>query len=462
MRSLTWRSWLVVAVVVAGVVFALPTIPVYKYIPEWLKLILPRENINLGLDLRGGMHIVLEADTSKLSGTDEEAIQADVDGALEVIRNRIDSLGVAEPTIQKQGNRWIVVQLPGLEEKDTDRALNIIRTTALLEFKLVSDNTTQLQEALAGKVPEGYELAYQYNKDTSGKLVQGGPLLLEKKPVITGAALKDASVSYQQSQFGEPVVSFEFKPQFAGTFERATGENIGRRMAIVLDGKVQSAPSIRSRISGGSGIIEGPPFSYEEARDLAIVLRAGALPVPLKIIENRVVGPSLGRDSIDRGVKASLVGVIVVVAFMLVYYRASGGIADFALLLNFVILLAVLSLFRATLTLPGIAGVALTLGMAVDANVLIFERIREELRAGKTVRAAIDSGYRRAFWTIFDSNLTTLIAAVFLFQFGTGPVRGFAVTLTLGILISMFTAIVVTRVIFDLTTRRRDLATLSI
>jgi preprotein translocase subunit SecD len=233
-------------------------------------------------------------------------------------------------------------------------------------------------------------------------------------------------------------------------------------MAIVLDGKVQSAPSIRSRISGGAGIIEGPPFSYEEARDLAIVLRAGALPVPLTIIENRVVGPSLGRDSIDRGVKASLVGVIVVVAFILVYYRASGGIADFALLLNFVILLAVLSLLRATLTLPGIAGVALTLGMAVDANVLIFERIREELRVGRTVRAAIDAGYRRAFWTIFDSNITTLIAAVFLFQFGTGPVRGFAVTLTLGILISMFTAIVVTRVVFDLATRRRDLATLSI
>ena len=459
MLSLNWRMWIVIVVFVGGIIFALPTSPVYDYVPEWLKLILPNENINLGLDLRGGMHIVLEADTTELSEVEEAVIQADIDGALEVIRNRIDSLGVVEPTIQKQGNRWIVVQLPGLDENDAERALNIIRTAAVLEFKMVSQDPEALRAALGGNIPEGYELAFLYQKDTDGNLLQGEPLLLEEEAVITGASLKDATVD--SGQLGGNVVRFEFKPQFARIFETVTGQNIGRRMAIVLDGKVRSAPSIRSRIPGGSGIIEGMG-GYQDALDLTIVLRAGSLPVSLDIIENRLVGPSLGQDSINRGVRASLIGVIVLFAFMLVYYKLSGTIADVALIFNIVVLIAALSMFRATLTLPGIAGIALTLGMAVDANVLIFERIREELRSGKTVRAAIDTGYSRAFKTILDANLTTLITTIFLFGFGTGPVRGFAVTLFLGIIISMFTAIIFTRVIFDLAIRRRNLATLSI
>ena len=255
MLSLNWRMWIVIVVFVGGIIFALPTSPVYDYVPEWLKLILPNENINLGLDLRGGMHIVLEADTTELSEVEEAVIQADIDGALEVIRNRIDSLGVVEPTIQKQGNRWIVVQLPGLDENDAERALNIIRTAAVLEFKMVSQDPEALRAALGGNIPEGYELAFLYQKDTDGNLLQGEPLLLEEEAVITGASLKDATVD--SGQLGGNVVRFEFKPQFARIFETVTGQNIGRRMAIVLDGKVRSAPSIRSRIPGGSGIIEG-------------------------------------------------------------------------------------------------------------------------------------------------------------------------------------------------------------
>ena len=459
MRSLNWRVWLVIFVLIGGVIFALPTSPVYRYVPEWLKLILPGENVNLGLDLRGGMHVVLEADTSELEGVDENIIQADIDGALEVIRNRIDEFGTFEPTIHKQGNRWIVVQMPGLDENDAARALNLIKTAAVLEFKMVSEDAEGLQEALAGNVPEGFELAFLYEKDNQGNLVQTEPLLLEEEAVITGASLQDAGVS--EGNLGGNVVSFEFKPQFARIFETVTGNNIGRRMAIVLDKKVRSAPVIRSRIGGGSGIIEGMG-GYQESLDLAIILRAGSLPVPLNIIENRVVGPTLGQDSINRGVRASLVGLVVLFTFMLIYYKLSGTIADFALIFNIVILIAALSMLRATLTLPGIAGMALTLGMAVDANVLIFERIREELRAGKPIRTAIDTGYSRAFRTILDANITTLITTIFLFGFGTGPVRGFAVTLMLGIVISMFTAIVVTRLIFDLATRRRSLATLSI
>lgn len=285
-------------------------------------------------------------------------------------------------------------------------------------------------------------------------------IVLKDRTLMTGEYISNAEVRIDH-QYNQPYVSLEFEPQGARIFERITGENVKKRMAIVLDGTVYSAPVIQERIGGGKASITGS-FTMEEARDLAIVLRAGALPAPVKILEQRTVGPSLGKDSIQKGLVASLLGGIVTVIFMVVYYRFSGLIADFALLLNIPLILACLAAFEATLTLPGIAGIILSVGMAVDANVLIFERIREELRLGKTPRAAVETGYERATLTILDSNITTLIAAVVLFQFGTGPVRGFAVTLTIGIVTSVFTAVVVTRIIFDYLLTQQRVRTLSI
>ncbi|MCK9197862.1 MAG: protein translocase subunit SecD, partial [Syntrophales bacterium] len=262
-------------------------------------------------------------------------------------------------------------------------------------------------------------------------------------------------------RFGEPYVSLKFNAQGAQDFDRITGENVKKRLAIVLDGVIHSAPVIQERISGGNAQITGS-FTMDEAKDLAIVLRAGALPAPVTILEERTVGPSLGQDSIDKGLWSTIIGLMLVVLFMMIYYKASGLVANFALILNIVILFGTLAAFRATLTLPGIAGIVLVIGMAVDANVLIFERIREEVRAGKTPRAAIEAGYGKAFLTILDSNVTTLIAALFLFGFGTGPVKGFAVTLTIGIIASMFTAIFVTRIIFDYFVWNRKIQTISV
>lgn len=430
--------------------------------------------LNLGLDLKGGMHLVLEVEVAKLDPATK--VSDAVNRAIEIIRNRIDQFGVAEPLITKQGERWIVVQLPGV--KEPQRAIELIGRTALLEFRLV-DNTGQLEKIRKKaeelkltldeiRTPEGL-LKPELKKDfkevfpanvaiLSGK--EADYYLLESSASLTGAYLTNAQVKIG-GEYGYPYVGIDFNNEGAKKFAALTEANIQRNLAIVLDGVVQSAPVIKTRIPDGHAIIEGN-FTAEDAKDLALVLRAGALPAPVKIIENRTIGPSLGEDSIRKGVGASVVGLILVVGFIFVYYKMSGLIADFALVLNLFYLLGAMAYFHATLTLPGIAGIILTLGMAVDANVLIFERIREELRAGKTVRVAVDLGYDRAFSAIIDSNLTTLIAAAFLFQFGTGPIKGFAVTLTMGILISMFTAIVVTHVIYNLVLSDRPLQKLSI
>ncbi|MDD5115813.1 MAG: protein translocase subunit SecD [Candidatus Omnitrophica bacterium] len=400
------------------------------------------KRINLGLDLQGGMHLLLKVDTAHLEG---EAKLDACDRAVEVIRNRIDEFGVRETSIQKQGEDEIVVQLPGVT--DRQRAIDIIGKTAMLEFKIVSDDPARLKDALAGNVPEGYELKYTLDDNM--------PLLIEKKAALTGDALTNAEVRFDQSQFNEPIVALKFNPEGAKKFAEVTAANVGRSLAIVLDGKVQSAPRIREAIPSGEAVITGR-FDAEAAQDLALVLRVGALPAPMHVEEERTVGPLLGQDSINKGVKACTIGCCLVFIFMFCYYLLAGFISDIALLLNLIIILGGLGLLpslfpgvSATLTLPGIAGIALSLGMAVDANVLINERIREELAIGRNLRAAINNGYSRAFSAIFDSNLTTLIAAFLLFQFGTGPIRGFAVTLTIGLLASMFTAIVVTRVIFE-------------
>jgi len=419
LSSLRWRLPVVAAVLALAAWYTFPL----------------SKRINLGLDLRGGMHLVLKVDTSKLP---PEAKGKDVTGiALEVVRNRIEKSQswVGEPLIQRQGTDHILVQLPG--ETDRQRALKLIGQTAVLEFKLVSDNQRMLQQALDGHVPSGFQLA----EDETGS-----PLLLETEGALTGTILSDAYV--EAGEFGLPEVSFRLNTEGAKAFGRLTGANVNRRLAIVLDGKVQSAPVIQSRITD-AGRITGQ-FTREEAHDLATVLQSGALPAPIAIEEERTVGPTLGRDSILAGVTATVIGGLLIVVFMVSYYLLAGCIAVFALALNLLLILGGLGYFHATLTLPGIAGMILTLGMAVDANVLIYERIREELRAGRPLSLAIATGYDKAFSAIFDSNVTTVIAAVFLYWFGTGPIRGFATTLTIGLIASMFTAIFVTRILFDL------------
>jgi len=401
------------------------------------------KRINLGLDLQGGMHLLLKVDTSHLEG---EAKFDACDRAVEVIRNRIDEFGVRETSIQKQGEDEIVVQLPGVT--DRERAIELIGKTAMLEFKIVSNDAEKLKTAIAGTIPEGFELKYTLDENE--------PLLLQKQAVLVGDALTNATVRFDQSQFNEPIVALQFNASGAKKFAEITASNVGKRLAIVLDGKVQSAPRIREAIPSGEAVITGR-FDAQVAQDLALVLRVGALPAPMHVEEERTIGPLLGQDSINKGVKACLVGCALVFIFMAGYYLLAGLISDIALFLNLIMILGGLGLLpllfpgiSATLTLPGIAGIALSLGMAVDANVLINERIREEITAGRNLRTAISNGYSRAFSAIFDSNLTTLIAAFMLFQFGTGPIRGFAVTLTIGLLASMFTAILVTRVIFEL------------
>ncbi len=425
--------------------------------------------IKLGLDLRGGTYLILEADESKV-GNDvniSEAMRVNMD----IIRSRIDAFGVNEPKIHKQGEKWLVVQLPGID--DTERAVALIGHTALLEFKLVEDSA-ELDKILA----KARELNLTSLFDTNGnisdeikplikeeqQLLPGkmeGVFLLKKNTLLSGSALKDVNTGFEQ--FGRPQVEFTLTSEGAKDFEKITGDNIEKRLAIILDEKVQSAPHIKNKISGGKGVITGQ-FTMEEATDLKNILKYGALPVPMNIIENRTVGPELGRDSIRKGILAAIIGGIATLLFMLVYYKLAGLIADMALVLNIIILLGLMAFANdyITLTLPGIAGITLTIGMAVDANILIFERIRDELRSGKTVRVAIDTGYKKAFKTILDANVTTLIAALFLFQFGSGPVKGFALTLSMGIIISMFTAIMVTHLVFDLALSGRHVTKLSI
>ncbi|OGG46833.1 MAG: hypothetical protein A3F84_03570 [Candidatus Handelsmanbacteria bacterium RIFCSPLOWO2_12_FULL_64_10] len=501
-----FRTVLIIVTLIAAVFALYPTLRYYGLAG------VPSESyreraIKLGLDLLGGMHLVLEVDTSKL--TPEEAKDAGR-RAHEVIANRIDQFGVAEPVIQQQGDNRIIVELPGI--KDVDRAVNLIGQTALLEFRMLKEAEAfrsllnRIDERLAArqKAPTDLtggedrshpltSLLTEYGSDIvtpaenadrvrailadpevqdlilaeDGMVlwaahpddVQGQKILpiyyVKRRPEMTGEVIADARAQRGQSftHANQPLVNFRTTAEGTRIFGRVTGANVGRRMAIVLDGKVASAPTIQSKIDRGTGEVTGSR-TMEEAQDLAIVLRAGALPAPINIISKQVVGPSLGADSIRMGTRASLVALLVVAIFMVLYYRLSGLVADVALFLNMVFLLAVMAYLQATLTLPGIAGIVLTIGMAVDANILIFERVKEELRAGKTVKAAIEIGYEKAFRTILDSNVTTLITAVALYEFGTGPIRGFAVTLIVGIIASMFTAITVTRAIFDFATDR--------
>lgn len=377
--------------------------------------------------------------------------------ALETMRNRVDQFGVSEPTLQRQSGHRILIQLPGVE--DPDRAISLLGKTARLEFKMV-DEEADIQAAVAGQLQPGRELLYERNVNRATGAVKENPLVLVDKTVLTGDLLADANVRID-TRFNEPYVAIEFNAVGAKRFDQITAANVGKRMAIVLDDTIYSAPVIRERIAGGSAQISGA-FTSQEATDLAIVLRAGSLPAPVKILENRTVGPSLGQDSIDKGIKSIWVGAVLVVLAMIIYYQLSGIVAVTALILNLIFITAMLSMFGATLTLPGLAGIVLTVGMAVDANVLIFERIREEIRVGRAPKLALESGYSKAFLTIIDANLTTLLAALVLFQFGTGPVRGFAVTLSIGIIASLFTAIFVSRVIFDFFLKGRDVKRLSI
>ncbi len=532
-KSLGWRGAIALFAVFMGFIYLTPSLT--SDLPAWWSNILPRNKINLGLDLQGGMHLVLEVQSLKaveshlarvteelkqdlrkskiryqglerhgtesitltlirekdkdifqdladanypdfeVESTSNEEGQVEfhlsllpkakarimkmaVDQALETIRNRIDQFGVSEPDIrpQEEVNR-LLVQLPGI--KDPKRAIDLIGKTALLEFKLV-DEEHSAEEALKGNIPPGGEILYQFTIDRKTGRKMKIPYLLKKRTLLTGEYLTDARV-HIDSKYNEPYVSLSFDSRGARLFEQITGRNIKKRLAIVLDNKVNSAPVIQDKISGGRAQITGR-FTMDEAKDLAIVLRAGALPAPVEIIEERTVGPSLGKDSIEKGFRSMLIGGAVVILFMMVYYGLSGIIADLALFLNILFIVAGLAFFQATLTLPGIAGIILTIGMSVDANVLIFERIREELRLGKTPRAAIEVGYSKALVTILDAQVTTLIAALVLFQFGTGPVRGFAVTLSIGILASLFTAIFLTRIIFDFLYIQRRMKKVSI
>jgi len=423
-KNLQWRVLVALGVVVFALLGMLPL----------------KEKINLGLDLQGGMHLVLKVDTT---GIPEDAREDAPDRALEIIRNRIDQFGVREPLIQRKGADSIVVQLPGIT--DRERAIELIGRTALLEFKLVEDDEELNRQANEEAVPEGYEL----------KKVEKETLLVHDETVLTGDTLVSTEVKFDQSRFNEPYIALEFNSKGAAIFSEVTGTNVGKRLAIVLDGNVHSAPRINEKIPSGRASISGR-FSVEEAGDLAIILRAGALPAPIYIEEERTVGSLLGRDSIESGIRASLIGVTLVLGFILIYYLFAGVVASIAMTLNFLIVFGALGWLHTTLTLPGIAGMILVIGMAVDANVLIYERIREELATGKHIRSAVAAGYNKAFTAILDSNITTLIAAALLFKFGTGPIRGFGVTLSIGIMASMFTAIFVTRIIFDLVTANKN------
>jgi preprotein translocase subunit SecD len=534
LKPLKYRLGIVLAVVAAAVVYILPTLHMAATEQKTPQL-WPKKGINLGLDLQGGMHLVLEVQTEqaventlertaeeirdrtrserirnvKTAMVDEKTMRIEVQGdsnieafnelfdeefrnlriqarsrsddrltletdlpereadsikkmavdqALETIRNRVDEFGTTEPDIRRQGDKRILVQLPGVD--DPQRAKDLIGRTALLEFKLLDEAHDPAKAEKTGRVPPGSELLYQVREDPQTNRTTRTPYLVKKRSPLTGANLADARVMID-SQYNEPYVTLRFDNKGTRDFARITRENVKKRLAIVLDEKVHSAPVIQEPITGGEARITGN-FTMEEARDLAIVLRAGALPAEVKILEERTVGPSLGADSIRMGLISMLVGGAIVIVFMIIYYNFSGVIADLALLLNILIIAAGLAAFQATLTLPGIAGIILTIGMAVDANVLIFERIREESHLGKSPQSAVNAGFDRATLTILDANVTTLIAALVLFQFGTGPVKGFAVTLSLGVMASMFTALVVSRLIFDYLLMSRRMKTLSI
>lgn len=420
---------------------------------------------------------VLSYGLAKVTKTNIE--EQSVTKSIEVIRNRIDEFGVTEPEIVSQGDDRIVVQLPGV--KDIERAKELIGKTAKLEFKMVNDEISPatldgwikkseadginfkkgqrfsqyiqtVNEHLKNDIPKGYELAFEKNVNKlSNELVAKIPYLVDATAQLTGDALQDARVQIDQ-QKNEPYVSLNFKSAGAKAFEKITGENIGKRMAIILDGNVYSAPTIQAKIGGGRAQITLGTGGYnkilKEARDLALVLRAGALPVQLDFLEQRTVGPNLGEDSIKKARTASLIGAALVFIFLLIYYKISGVIAVVTLALNITFVLAILVGFEATLTLPGIAGIALTIGMAVDANIIIYERIREEVRKGLSYYKSVEGGFSQAFWTILDANVTTALAGLCLLNFGTGPIKGFAVTLLIGIFCTIYTAYFVSKLFF--------------
>jgi protein-export membrane protein SecD len=580
MRRRLQIRWLIVGLTVLAAAWYLwPSVRFYSMSDEEREEIRLRDpsaldrlkegTIQLGLDLQGGMHLVLELDQTERSFTGEEQTDA-IDRALEIIRNRVDQFGVSEPLIQKVGDERIIVELPGIQ--DEDRAKALVQQAAYLEFQLVIDGQDAIDQiravdaALAGReiqaetagavsdttAPAASEADSMAPSDTaaadtvSGQTLEeltgsgdaandttgsatlaagdrplssllqtmprgndqndflvpenevanveamladsaaravlapeyewlwsGEPqtfsdgrsyrmlYLVDQEPLMTGEAVATASAGFDTQLTNQPIVSLDLTSEGGGQFGDVTRAHVNQRLGIVLDGVVRMAPNIRQPITTGQAQIEGFD-SVEEARDIAIVLRAGALPAPLEIIEERTVGPSLGADSIDAGKVAGILGLLAVMVLMAVYYRVFGLVSNLALALNIGFILAALAGFGATLTLPGIAGLILTVGMAVDANVLIYERVREELEVGKTARAALDAGYDRAFVTILDAQITTLIAALVLFQFGTGPIKGFAVVLTIGIICSIFTAVFVTRTIFDTWLRRSTATRLSI
>lgn len=399
--------------------------------------------INLGLDLQGGTRMVLEGqETEKIKISDDAMA-----GVVAVIRNRIDALGVTEPSIQRKGRDQVIVELPGV--KDPERAIKIIGDTALLEFIEAEWSPGDVRSISAEKIKEFYgpEARLDFVREMrNGRVEREQPIIL-KKTVLTGAELKGAWPGLDQ--YGNPVVDIEFNAEGARVFAEVTARSVSKPIAIVLDKKIISAPNVREPIPSGKAQISGD-FGAEEVQDLVIKLKAGALPIPVKLVETRVVGPSLGKDSIDKSKVAGIIGFAIIVAFMILYYRLPGFLADIALGIYIVIVLAGLSLLHATLTLPGIAGFLLSIGMAVDANVIIFERLKEELRLGKTVKMSFDTAFKRAFAAILDSNVTTIIAAATLFFVGTGTIKGFSVTLTVGILASMFTALTLTHMMMNM------------
>lgn len=555
-RTQTWRIAITLLLVLAALYYSWPTLKFWSMSQTEQDRLgqtnpaqlfkMKQEAIRLGLDLQGGMHVVLRVQLEKL---DSKAVTDAVDRALEIIRNRIDQFGVTEPIIQKSGNDRIIVELPGFT--DTERARKLIGETAQLQFKLLetqensqlllskidkamaelkltiegtdplaqtssssdaataTDSDTAKSDVMAdllGKktdsltgdttalTPEEQEqplssylepmpgangpMFYietevvpnikvimarpdisklipsdvEFSWGTRSEIIAGRmmtPLYILKSRIqMSGEYLVDAIP--QSDQFGKPTVSFQLTREGGRIFARVTGPNVGKPLAIVLDGKVESAPNIQDRIRDRGQITMGSGATFNEARDLSIVLKAGALPAPVEIIESSVVGASLGADSINKGLTSSVIALILVLLFVAIYYRLSGVIADVGLIFNLFFLLAAMAALRSTLTMPGIAGIILTMGISVDSNVLIFERIREEMLTGKTIRASIDAGYDRALLTIIDSHVTTLITAAILFIFGTGPVKGFAVSLFLGVSISLYTALVITKAIFDI------------
>jgi len=541
-KSLRWKFLLLFSLIVFAGVTMLPTF--YGNMPDWWKKYVTPEGLRLGLDLQGGMHLVLKVDLDKAienslnfaaqdlknnlkeqrisvvqsasddakkviftlpnvdsAGKVQKLVEDDfpnldinieseegsfprvtlalkedqvdfinknaVNQSLEIIRNRIDQFGVAEPVIVRQGKDEIIVQLPGV--KDPKRALSLIGQTAQLEFKVVDDSGANLpalinQAITAGQWKEGEsreklnmalkrflpndtQVYFEKEKDQQSGRETKTPLLLHNQVLMTGEMVKDAQVRVGGS-FNEPYVSLDLTGRGGKVFGQITSKNVNKRLAIVLDDVVRSAPVIREKILGGSAQISGS-FTYEEASDLAIILRVGALPAPVSIVQNLTIGASLGQDSINKGLSSGLLGTALVILFMIFYYRMSGIIANLALVLNVVFLFAGLAALQATLTLPGIAGIILSIGMAVDSNIIIFERMREEFDLGKSVHSGVEAGFDKALWTIIDSHVTTLITAFALFLFGTGPIKGFAVTLSLGVSINLFTTLFCTKMVYD-------------